>query len=227
MKKIIFIFSVLAFMLSCENRYEEHFDELQLDNPELKIGKSAGVMAFYVYYDGDWTVEIEGECNWARIRNTSGKGVDVVRMDYDANPLVSRSLRISVHGGGVTKSILVTQAIGLVPEMQFEPESVDLPQGGDLTRVKLLTNVNRRNIGYLLDKVEYGEGDYGWLKGKELVAGEEEPVVEAFDTTFTYYVNLQAAPNNMGMTRTARLTYYLTDAAEKTYSATLNISQSY
>lgn len=227
MKKILLILSALAMIASCSTRYEDVNDELLVDNPQLKISAKAGAMPFYVYYDGEWTVEIIGDCRWAELRETSGKGVTMVWMDYEANRFVSRSLVLLVSGGGMTKEIKVTQSPGLTPNLTFEPASVQLAANGEEVRVKVLTNVNEKNIGNFLRKIEYGEGGEGWLTVGTMERGEEEPVVSRADTTFTYYIGLSATENQMAMTKSAQVTYYAVDAADKEYASVLTVEQTF
>jgi hypothetical protein len=148
-------------------------------------------------------------------------------MDYKANPLVSRSLVIRITGGGMTKEIKVTQNIGLLPSMTFEPATAALSQTGEQVQVKVLTNVNEKNIGLLNRKIVYGEGGEDWLTVGDFVRGEEEPVINTADTTYTYYVGLQATANSMGMNKAATVTWSVTDATGKEYPAMLNVQQTY
>lgn len=227
MKKIILMLFAVAALFSCSYKYEDINDVLKIDSPELKINASSGAMPFYVYYDGQWAVEIVGECDWAQLRTTSGEGVTMVWMDYQANPLVSRALVIRITAGGMTKEIKVTQNIGLVPSMTFDPKTAAIPQTGEKVQVKVLTNVNEKNIGLLNRKVVYGEGGEDWLTVGDFVRGEEEPVINTADTTYTYYIGLQATANSMGMTKSATVTWSVTDAAGKDYPAVLNVEQTY
>jgi hypothetical protein len=227
MKKIILMFFALAALFSCSYKYEDINDELKIDSSVLKISASAGAMPFYVYYDGQWAAEIVGGCDWAQLRTTSGQGVTMIWMDYKANPLVSRSLVIRITGGGMTKEIKVTQNIGLLPSMTFEPATAALSQTGEQVQVKVLTNVNEKNIGLLNRKIVYGEGGEDWLTVGDFVRGEEEPVINTADTTYTYYVGLQATANSMGMNKAATVTWSVTDATGKEYPAMLNVQQTY
>lgn len=110
MRKWIAIVAALLFAAACAKEYKTEIP-LGVNHEEIKLPSfEEGHCFITVYSNSTWTIGFETEPDWARLGQTSGEGIDYVRLDYDENLSgAERSATVVVAGSGKSFSIVVTQ----------------------------------------------------------------------------------------------------------------------
>ncbi len=108
--RIVFVlFSCIVAMPSCQDKFEEEYDTVELDYSKIDVKPAGEKYAFMVYCSGDWTISLDEEVDWVTLDKTSGHGVTMVNIEFTANTEGQRSFNLVVSGGGEVKTIPVQQ----------------------------------------------------------------------------------------------------------------------
>ena len=81
---------------------------LDISEENISVGYGSGNTTFAVTSNTDWTVNKDAE--WINVSPSNGSGDGTVAVTYEENPnTVQRSGTITVTGGGITRTVTVTQ----------------------------------------------------------------------------------------------------------------------
>ena len=108
--RIVFVlFSCIVAMPSCQDKFKEEYDAVELDYNKIDVKPAGEKYAFMVYCSGDWTISLDEDVDWVTLDRTSGHGVTMVNIEFAENTEGQRSFNLVVSGGGEVKTIPVQQ----------------------------------------------------------------------------------------------------------------------
>lgn len=116
-KTVIRLCLALCLMLcaaACNKPYKDEYGSLRVDRTFLLLGSSSDTIPIMVYYSGKWEAVLDESCEWAEVWPGSGKGIAVIHLAYDDNPLSARETALVLSDDkGETITINITQNAGI------------------------------------------------------------------------------------------------------------------
>lgn len=218
---IVFLFSAIV-LYSCSDRYEDVYSHIAVDKETVNVSRQAGELPFYVYYSGDWTAGIEGDVSWAELEKTSGRGISALRLHYEENADLKRSLWIRLTGGGESVRFQVVQKGPLSSaEIRFQKESETL--SGTSGSVALLSNLSAACLPFVC-YAEYKGNAAGWLQNITIAPAENE---DRDDGLNLYMVTFDMTPmaSDEAQREAVLTVVYTDDATGKEYKHQMTICQ--
>ena len=203
-------------MPACQNKFEEEYEELELDYEKIDVKHEGGKYTFMVYCSGDWTISLDRDVDWVTFDKTSGTGVTMVTVEFTQNEALKRSFNMTISDGVETKVIPVVQVSPITKiVMEFlNQEGIDLADCAGTVVAKLRSNLPPSFIGTLVP-----ETDSKWIESCKIgnASGESE---------YVYDVSFQVPANDSGVERTATISLQFTDPDEVQYKAEVIVRQS-
>ena len=90
-KLILILFAGIVAFPACQEKFEEEYNELELDYEKIDVKHEGGKYTFMVYFSGDWTISLDEGTDWVTLGQTSGTGVTMVDIEFEPNNLFKRS----------------------------------------------------------------------------------------------------------------------------------------
>lgn len=210
MRKFLTILLLLALTVSCEKKFQ--FSQplsLQSDKVELEAGE--GSTPVIVYANDSWTATLAEGTSWARLENTSGKGLGQVKFIYGANDGLARKAVIEISSASEIRRVSMVQKAGFGDiQLEFAEVVADLPRNAASGALPFLTNLPSSELAKLQVKALTEEGNpVTWLSGLSIGEGAVKMNVSALE----------------GTERVAVLTLSYMDALDKAYNATVKLTQ--
>ncbi len=210
MKNLLTLLVLASLALSCEKKFE-FSQPLSLQSEKIELEAVEGNTPVVIYANGDWSASLVEGSAWARIENTSGKGLGQVKFFYQANEGLSRRAVIEVSSAGETRRVAMVQKAGIGEiELAFVSSVADLPRNAASGSIPFKTNLPSPEISKIKVTALTEEGTaVDWINGLNVVDKAVSISVSALD----------------GEERVAVLTAVYTDALDKGYSCSVKLTQ--
>jgi len=167
---------------------------LEVTPSERSVGDKGGSTTFSVTSNTDWTISEDVE--WISATPLSGSGNQTITVTYTDNPVtVQRSGTITVNGGGITRTLTLTQAAQPFA-LEVTPSERSVEDKGGSTTFSVTSNTDwtiSEDVEWLNGTPENGSGI-----GTITVTYTDNPVTNQRTGTITV--------NGGGITRTVTLT---------------------
>lgn len=208
-----FIFCTLvmlsAIFVSCEDDSDMDLS-LAVNSNGLKLPATGGSTHIMVYSTGEWKAEFLQPVDWASINKVEEKGNSSIFFTYSQNFGAARKVIINLMKENETEQIAVVQE-GVTPTLKFPVTKYTVPKTSLPHRFNLTSNL-KHNLDSIKVNILYDdETSEDWVSN-----------IEIAEESFSFY----ALENNLGETRSARVTLSFTDGLDKEYSTFVDITQS-
>ena len=210
MRKFLTLSVLLALAVSCEKKFQ-FSQPLSLQSDKVELEAEEGTTPVIVYANDAWTASLVEGGEWARLENTSGKGLGQVRFSYDKNDGLARKAVIEIGSAGETRRVSMVQKAGFGDiQLRFTEAIVELPRDAASGALPFLTNLPADECAKLQVTALTEEGTpVNWLSGLSIGEGAVDMQVSALE----------------GVERVAVLTLTYKDALDKAYEATVKLTQ--
>lgn len=207
------MFCVFAMLMGSLTGCEDDSDmdlSLAVNSNGIKVPAAGGATHIMVYSTGDWHAEFAEPVDWASIDKLEEKGNSSILFSYAQNFGAARKVIINLTKDEEVKQISVIQE-GITPVLKFPVTKFTVPKTSLPARFTLDTNL-KHNLGNIVIDILYDdEVSEQWIS---------EPKVTP--ESFEFF----ALENNLGETRSARVTLKFVDGLDVTYSTFVDITQS-
>lgn len=210
MRKFLTLSVLLALAVSCEKKFQ-FSQPLSLQSDKVELEAEEGTTPVIVYANDAWTASLVEGGEWARLENTSGKGLGQVRFSYDKNDGLARKAVIEIGSAGETRRVSMVQKAGFGDiQLRFTEAIAELPRDAASGALPFLTNLPADECAKLQVTALTEEGTpVNWLSGLSIGEGAVVMQVSALE----------------GVERVAVLTLTYKDALDKAYEATVKLTQ--
>ncbi|MBR0246833.1 MAG: BACON domain-containing protein [Bacteroidales bacterium] len=210
MRKFLTLSVLLALAVSCEKKFQ-FSQPLSLQSDKVELEAEEGTTPVIVYANDAWTASLVEGGEWARLENTSGKGLGQVRFSYDKNDGLARKAVIEIGSAGETRRVSMVQKAGFGDiQLRFTEAIAELPRNAASGALPFLTNLPADECAKLQVTALTEEGTpVNWLSGLSIGEGAVDMQVSALE----------------GVERVAVLTLTYKDALDKAYEATVKFTQ--
>lgn len=210
MRKFLTLSVLLALAVSCEKKFQ-FSQPLSLQSDKVELEAEEGTTPVIVYANDAWTASLVEGGEWARLDNTSGKGLGQVRFSYDKNDGLARKAVIEIGSAGETRRVSMVQKAGFGDiQLRFTEAIAELPRNAASGALPFLTNLPADECAKLQVTALTEEGTpVNWLSGLSIGEGAVDMQVSALE----------------GVERVAVLTLTYKDALDKAYEATVKLTQ--
>lgn len=110
MRKLMSILAAILLFAACQKPYQTTV-ELGVNHEKILLPSfEQGHCFITVFSNGSWTISVTEGSDWAKLGQSSGDGIDYVRLDYTENlTTTERNAKVVVKGQGKECEILITQ----------------------------------------------------------------------------------------------------------------------
>ena len=215
-KLILILFAGIVALPACQEKFEEEYNELELDYEKIDVKHEGGKYTFMVYFSGDWTISLDEGTDWVTLGQTSGTGVTMVDIEFEPNNLFKRSFNMVISGGGESKTIPVTQMTSLTKVVLkfMNEDSIDLANCSGRVVAKLVSNLPP---SFVESHTPVTSGQ--WITGCEIKNGQGE-------SEYVYDVEFNVSANETGESRNSKISLQFNDADQNVYLAEVEVVQS-
>lgn len=217
--RLVFVlFTCLAVMPSCQERFEEEYGSVELDYNKITVKADAGKYTFMVYCSGDWNITFDGDADWVTLDKPLGSGVTMVNIEFAKNIALKRSVNMIVSGGGESRIIPVTQnpSVDKVSLEFLNQESIQLANCAGKVVAKLRSNMQPEFI-----ESQDLVSSESWITECEIKNGQS-----ASDSEYLYDVSFSVPVNETGAERRSTISLQFSDSDGKIYKAEVSVIQS-
>lgn len=183
---------------------------LAVNSNGLKLPASGGATHIMVYSTDEWQASFASPVDWASINKVTEKGNSSILFSYSQNFGAARKVIIDLKKGEETEQIKVIQE-GLTPSLKFPVTKYTVPKTSLPHSFALTSNLKHNIEGIKVDILYDDETSEEWVSG-----------ITIKEDAFEFY----ALENNLGETRSARVTLSFVDGLDKEYSTFVDINQS-
>lgn len=208
-----YMFCVLAILVGSLTGCEDDSDmklPLAVNSTGLKLPAAGGQTHIMVYSTGEWHAEFVEPVNWASINKIEEKGNSSILFSYAQNFGAARKVVINLTKDDEAQQISVVQE-GITPTLKFPVVKYTLPKTSLPTQFSLDTNLEHNLNDIVVDILYDDEVSEQWISD-----------VKVTSESFEFY----ALENNLGETRSARVTLTFVDGLDVTYSTYVDVIQS-
>jgi len=208
-----YMLCIVAILMGSLTGCEDDSDmdlSLAVNSNGIKVPAAGGATHIMVYSTGDWHAEFIAPVDWASIDKLDEKGNSSILFSYAQNFGAARKVIINLTKGEEVQQISVVQE-GITPVLRFPVTKFTIPKNSLPTRFTLDTNLKHNIEDIVIDILYDDEVSEQWIS---------EPRVTT--ESFEFY----ALENNLGETRSARVTLKFVDGLDVTYSTFVDITQS-
>jgi len=215
----VILFAVALSVAACAPVYEEDFDTLALDFEDMAVSATAEKALVTVYYSGAWTASFPEDIDWARLDQTSGRGITDINILFDTNidPVRATVLTIRTDSGD-SRQINVTQKGPSGAYLAFEFETAELPADPLTIAVPFTTNMSDAAVSKMFEGFVTEELS-------SVVTWEMSEPDFLDNGVVRREISLTIAENLTGQDRTIELQAKMTDSDGKEYGSQLSIVQ--
>ena len=215
----VILFAVALSVAACAPVYEEDFDTLALDFEDMSVSATAEKALVTVYYSGAWTASLPEDIDWARLDQTSGRGITDINILFDTNidPVRATVLTIRTDSGD-SRQINVTQKGPSGAYLAFEFETAELPADVLTIAVPFTTNMSDAAVSKMFE-------DFVTEELSSVVTWEMSEPDFLDNGVVRREISLTIAENLTGQDRTIELQAKMTDSDGKEYGSQLSIVQ--
>lgn len=207
---VLFIFVILAGVFTaCEDDSDMNLS-LAVNSNGLKLPASGGSTHIMVYSTDEWQASFANPVDWASINKVNEKGNSSILFSYSQNFGAARKVIINLQKGQETEQIAVVQE-GLTPSLKFPVTKYTVPKTTLPHSLALTSNLKHNIEGIKVNILYDDETSQEWVSD-----------ITIKEDAFEFY----ALENNLGETRSARVTLSFVDGLDKEYTTFVDITQS-
>ena len=201
---------ILIGVAACSDRYEIEGFRTQTDRYHLSAAE--GKTPVIVYAGGQWKAFLTEQVSWASLDKASGDGLGQVMFSFTENTGLSRKVGVVIDYEGQRDTVVMYQDAGLSsPSIKTAYTQLSLPKCSGQVRTAFATNLGDQ-ASQLNVRVLYPEDvESGWLS---------EVRIEDDAVSYNVASNVEGQEQ-----RSATVELYIVDADDKTYSASVVVTQ--
>lgn len=206
----LYVILLLSVMFTgCEDDSDLDLS-LAVNSNAVKVSAAGGETHIMVYSTDVWHAEFETPVDWASLNKIEEEGNSSILFSYARNFGAARKVIINIKKGEEEQQISIVQE-GVSPVLKFPVTKSVIPRTSLPVRYVLDTNL-KHNIGNIeMDILYDDEVSEQWISEPKLTA-------ESFE--------FHALENNLGETRSARVTLKFVDGLDAVYTTFIDITQS-
>ncbi|MCQ2184783.1 MAG: BACON domain-containing protein [Bacteroidales bacterium] len=221
---IIMLLALALPDVSCQQKYQESWNGVQLDSDTYSIAYDAEKIAITIWSTGTWTAQIEEGSDWLTLVEKSGIGTSTLHCTFTRNLGLSRRAVLQISDGGSNHTLTLVQKAGIaLPQILMLKNQLVLPKGSYKVESAFVTNLPKEYLGQDNLSFDFG-GVQPWISEGGILEKEDTVRMEDIPGGRKKYFTYTLAANSSAL-RSAQAIIGVKDASGAYYGDTLTVVQ--